>query len=673
MTWMSRVQNAFTTKQAPESQGTSGVVAPIPERYPWRDLRLRDNLAAYDRNPLIRACIDVLASTVIDAPLIAVNSAGEPAEFSRLSERLMMPDGRRSTAEWLKQAIIHYYTCGNVYALRTRPSEMAMVTGWELLRPDRVQVLADRRTGELVGYKYEIEEDGFRRDYPASTVAHWRAPSGRQDRYGVGVVTTLREIVDTDTLLTALTRAYIDNAGVPAGILNLLDEKLGEITDKRKLEILAGFIAGIRGRRAGNTAVLEGNVKYERISALDNPEITPVRDIVEQRVIGLFGLDPRRVSAGVGLRTTSGTADYNTGQRAFWEGTARPLYRGLEGWLRVLADPDYTDMPHFDLSKVAALQPDKEAQARWASAVMLRGGMLIDEFRALFGMPPLPDGAGQVRTVLKAVAEVGADEKLTDAVIVPEEPQPMMRARVEPQRMLAKQATGHLPADLVGDLTDAELDDLLPPVRKAMNQIARTALAGLGRGALPEASLISATADDVLIDAFRPGYESTYSRAWNGVNSIGSLGDIPYDESYARAASTAREPIWRGIIETTRKAVDAEVAKGVDKGYTPRQILNGVKKDNYRGAKSVMKESYTDRSRVIARTEAATARNTGAAARYEAGGITHVEIFDGVDYDEECASANGQIWTLAEYQANPIAHPNCTRYAVPILPEEGGP
>lgn len=74
------------------------------------------------------------------------------------------------------------------------------------------------------------------------------------------------------------------------------------------------------------------------------------------------------------------------------------------------------------------------------------------------------------------------------------------------------------------------------------------------------------------------------------------------------------------------------------------------------------------RALTIARTETAIAYNTGTIAAYRQNGIEWVEVSDG-DGDEECAAADGQMWTLEDALANPIAHPNCVRSFAPIVPE----
>lgn len=71
----------------------------------------------------------------------------------------------------------------------------------------------------------------------------------------------------------------------------------------------------------------------------------------------------------------------------------------------------------------------------------------------------------------------------------------------------------------------------------------------------------------------------------------------------------------------------------------------------------------------IARTESAIASNHGDILGYEQAGVGEVEVLDGTN-DDECAEANGQIWTTEEALADPVAHPNCQRSWAPVVPDE---
>jgi len=85
--------------------------------------------------------------------------------------------------------------------------------------------------------------------------------------------------------------------------------------------------------------------------------------------------------------------------------------------------------------------------------------------------------------------------------------------------------------------------------------------------------------------------------------------------------------------------------------------------------RSAVDDAYSfspSRALTIARTETAFAYGHGAGLAYRQNGITHVEISDG-DGDDECAEADGQIWTVDEYLDEPIAHPNCVRSAAPVV------
>jgi len=80
--------------------------------------------------------------------------------------------------------------------------------------------------------------------------------------------------------------------------------------------------------------------------------------------------------------------------------------------------------------------------------------------------------------------------------------------------------------------------------------------------------------------------------------------------------------------------------------------------------KSTLADSYgfsESRAETIARTESAIVYNQGfIQVAQESGLVESVTVSDG-DGDEECASYDGQTWSLEEAMDNPISHPNCLR------------
>jgi len=75
------------------------------------------------------------------------------------------------------------------------------------------------------------------------------------------------------------------------------------------------------------------------------------------------------------------------------------------------------------------------------------------------------------------------------------------------------------------------------------------------------------------------------------------------------------------------------------------------------------------RAERIARTETAIAFNHANIFGFRQAGVTEVDVVDGTD-DDDCEDANGQTWSLIESLQDPIAHPNCTRSFVPIVPDD---
>lgn len=129
------------------------------------------------------------------------------------------------------------------------------------------------------------------------------------------------------------------------------------------------------------------------------------------------------------------------------------------------------------------------------------------------------------------------------------------------------------------------------------------------------------------------------------------------------------------ITETMRDLVQSKVTAAIEQGWSPDKLA------------ADLRESFGPaRAKMIARTETALAHSKGTATIYEDESIQHVEIFDGkgclpkghqegagspnktligqIQADKE---ANGQIWTVAQYQDNLLGHPNCVRAAVPFF------
>ena len=180
-------------------------------------------------------------------------------------------------------------------------------------------------------------------------------------------------------------------------------------------------------------------------------------------------------------------------------------------------------------------------------------------------------------------------------------------------------------------------------------------------------------ADDAwrLYRALEPVLYGTAHAVGNAVAP--SVGVSPYVDTdpilLGHLASSAQRV--RRVTEETRSAIRRELLIGGERHYSPYQIATGVPKDDYRGLRAVVSETYRGRAETIARTEVALAAAASAADRYGVAGVAEVDIRDG----EGCGwlrhddpdKANGTRRLLSDYIQTPLSHPNCRRIAIPVL------
>ena len=114
----------------------------------------------------------------------------------------------------------------------------------------------------------------------------------------------------------------------------------------------------------------------------------------------------------------------------------------------------------------------------------------------------------------------------------------------------------------------------------------------------------------------------------------------------------------RDVSETTKEDVRRWIDVGTEEGLSVQKIAQQIR--------SNANNITPSRALTIARTESAVAYNQGAVLAYGDAGVQRVEVLDG-DEDDVCAAVNGQIWTLEEALADPIAHPNCQRAFAPVV------
>jgi hypothetical protein len=137
------------------------------------------------------------------------------------------------------------------------------------------------------------------------------------------------------------------------------------------------------------------------------------------------------------------------------------------------------------------------------------------------------------------------------------------------------------------------------------------------------------------------------------------------DAATRRVLAKAAEQVVM-IDEATRKALREVLQEGQQRGYSDRQIADGVPKEGYGGIDGLYLNTWRSRAETIARTEVSTAQVEASLDRYKATGlVSKVEIVEHTDTDAQCAARNGTTVSLTSRPG--LLHPNCRVALVPIV------
>tara|TARA_R100000808_G_scaffold1666_1_gene7386 strand:+ start:486 stop:2465 length:1980 start_codon:yes stop_codon:yes gene_type:complete len=609
----------------------------------------------YAGNELVFACIREIATSASEAFLRLYDDVQEPIENSPVAQLLQKPAVGTTQYEFLEELLTHLHIAGNVYVLKERAG--IGVVSLMLLRPDRIEIKPGR------GYQYDI--NGARYILPFEDVAHLKFPNPNNDYYGLSPLQVLAKQVNLDTDATKFTKAFFNNAGVPSGILKV-KRKLTSQDEANRLR--SAWRNQFQGNRNWHRiAILDEDASYETMgSSLGDMEMPALRALSETRICSAFGVPAILVGANTGLQRST-YSNYGEARESFWEETLLPMYRRVEQFMGgMLAEefPAERGSVAFDFSEVRALQEDQDALVQ---RQLVRAQTAKEFINAGF----TPDAALQAAGIELELEHTGLlptslAVRGLQAVEIKEEPKALTQAAAN-QIAAPLQESYEEEVEALEKVLEQEFRAQLNRADGIMGRYLSMGSIYHEKLQMPfnEFTLLPLAADAQMAQAMSPMLLSTMEKAWGVINAAGVFRDMPFDPELPIVSNTLRKA---GVLinDVSRSALRNEIQTGTRAGYSLDQIVRGVPDDKYRGLRSVVRETYKNRAKTIARTEVATAQNTATAARYKSAGVQYVEIQDGDD-DELCAPYNGTRQTIDWALDNPIAHPNCTRAYSPVI------
>lgn len=631
----------------------------------------------YKASSAVSNCVRALAFSFPEPQLIAYRETPEGLEPAGsndpLQKLIRTPNPDMGEAEFM-QFMITYTPCGgNGYIWKERSKNGKVIYLWPFSDKDITPIPGH---GPLEGFVagYEFNPGNGQPVYLSKNdVIQWKwMIDPEQPWRGIGAIEFASRDVNSDTESSRYTYAMFKNNAIPPVAITLTEGE--ELTEAKADRLRAEWLKKYGNENQGTPAFLEAGMTIQKLGLnMQELDLSNLKNVPESRICGAFGVPPTIALLYVGLKRS----DYGDGnaRKSFTETTLVALWRTLASELTSSLSDEFGGgyTLKFDLNQVKALQENvNELWTRLMTAAD-KGLITRADFKRGVGLKALPSDNVYRTSMINDWEEANGDT-------------------AEPGKTLALAAgegeTKQLP-DAKSRSSMSVYGRSLQRIRKAMqpnmtkdldtyfNKLADRVVSRAGKSLrtmaetkeLPPAGDLLSPADEAELEkVLKRWFLAIAEGSWEminlsmGVTAAFDLSDPAITKMLAKAAGKVKD-----ITEVTRSALQDALKYGNEHGWSIGQLVKGD--ENQPGIQSIVEETYKNRSETIARTELGNAQNDVTSERYKANGVKLVGILDNGldDDDDECKIANGQVWTLDYFEANPLEHPNCTRCSYPIF------
>ncbi len=340
----------------------------------------------YGLNPVVRACVDKIASavTAVDIQAYTKSKDGKTTEIENhpVLQLLNKPNPTMTGEEFLGDLVRYYLIAGNAFVNGTGIDPMLKKPQppkeLHLFKPGCVKIIAG--PGNLpFAYEY-TKTDMTKIVYPVnqlngmSAVMHKKTFNPTDNWMGLSPMTAAAFGIDVINEGDKWNLRLLQNEGRPCGALVLKgsDGKPQTLTPEqynRLKEQLEQQYSG--SNNAGRPFLLEGGLEWQEMS-LNAKDMDHEKNMnkAARSIALVYGVPPMLLGIP-GDNTYSNMAE---AKLAFWTDTVLPLLKSVLGSLNNWLEPMYGDgmMLWYDEEMIPALEPmRKEMFARLQSATFL--------------------------------------------------------------------------------------------------------------------------------------------------------------------------------------------------------------------------------------------------------------------------------------------------------------
>lgn len=557
-----------------------------------------------------------------------------------------------------------------------------------LLRPDKIEIVADKENPLLVaGYVYR-QSDGTKIPFDVKNILHFKNfnPLGEHPfpHRGMGIVQASQWSIDTDNESRVWNYSFFKNSARPDGFLTT-EGTMGAEDFKRLKEQWEQSHRG--SDRAHKTALLTGGLKWEDISRSQKD-----MDFLEQRrfsrdeILALFRV-PKSV---IGIVEDVNRANAEASNYIFASRTVDPLMKKIVATINEFLVPEFGDnlyleyespvpedraqtineyvmgidkwLTRNEIREEEGLEPSKEGDQIWGTLAQ----MPIDS------VAPTPKKSATPRTKHFHRKNKSTTEDLIDEFVskLPTE------TDEDNKRQLSETAKANY-VTMWKQIFDVEVDPLKKKVDAYLADQAKEVIGNIVRETkgLEAKEFKYKAIDDLMFDedeAIETGINFMTPELKKYLKQAGEQGMLltgagqVYDATTPSSAKFVKDRakyFAETFTKTTQEKLFAELQAGLEANESTAELSERVAQF-YDG-----EASY--RSERTARTEISASGNWGAQDAYEQAGVKEMEWLVVNPEDEDCLINNGEHVKIGEAfpsgDAQPPVHPNCVCALIPYF------
>lgn len=255
-----------------------------------------------------------------------------------------------------------------------------------LMRPDRVEVVVDGDTGEVMGYKFR-NDDGTKIPLEVDEVEHIKTFNPLNQYRGMGTLEAAILYVEIENDTSVFQRNFMKNQATPSGVLTISGKIEKEAFNKLKTqwkEKQAGLA------NVGKTLFIrEADAKFTKVGlGLDELDLKALKELSEGKIFKMFRVP--KIILGDTDQNGLGRANAEVADYIFAKRTIDPKQTRLDDAIQKTLKRNYKD-ENTVLGHVSQIPEDKAAQLNEDDKLTGRV-YTVNEVRERKGLPPVNGG-----------------------------------------------------------------------------------------------------------------------------------------------------------------------------------------------------------------------------------------------------------------------------------------